>query len=125
MTIASECARSVGMRTAVHETLISWPKILTISHATFISSFVYPFAWNLSMCGITLNNNWCAKTSGLGTLPSFAQLLVEDSSSAIPGAPAPLDAWYVDIRTFLIPNFWCSGQRAMTPIAVVQLGLEM
>ena len=46
IVIASECARTVGMRTAVHDTLISAsvsPKIFTVSQATFISSFVYPF----------------------------------------------------------------------------------
>jgi hypothetical protein len=41
MVMASEWARKVGMRTAVHDTgRLGKPRIFWHSHATFISSFV-------------------------------------------------------------------------------------
>ena len=43
-------------------------------------------------------------------------------SSCMPGAPAPEAAWYVLIMTRLMPYFLCMGARAMSAMAVVQLG---
>lgn len=63
MVIASECARIIGTRTAVHVIAkCGSSKIFRVSHVTFISSFVYPFDWNLSIWGIKLNANGYANT---------------------------------------------------------------
>lgn len=34
----------------------------TPHHTAFISSLVYPFSWNLSICGITSGGDWCTKS---------------------------------------------------------------
>ena len=46
-------------------------------------------------------------------------------SSAIPSAPAPEEAWYVETISFLMVNFWWIGHRAITAIAVVQFGFAI
>lgn len=50
---------------------------------------------------------------------------VPSFSSSIPGWPAPLEAWYVDIITRLTPNFLIKGHNAIRPIAVVQFGFAI
>ena len=125
-TIVSEWARMVGIRTAVQLTGKSSarPQILRASHVTFISSLVYPFSWNLSICGMTLKGKGYAKMSFLTSSP-FKSALVPSVSSSIPGWPAPLAAWYVLIKIFFKLKSLCRGQMAMSPMAVVQLGLAM
>mmetsp|Transcript_38650 Transcript_38650/g.125011 ORF Transcript_38650/g.125011 Transcript_38650/m.125011 type:complete len:345 (+) Transcript_38650:533-1567(+) len=125
MVIASACARSVGMRTHVQETGRSGRSmILRVSQVTLRSSLVYLSSRNLSMCGITLKGRGCAKTSLLA-LPPLAIAFVPSSSSAMPGAPAPEAAWYVDMMTRRVPNCSCSGASAMSAMAVVQFGFAM
>lgn len=51
---------------------------------------------------LTLNGSWCAKTSLVMGSP-LANALTPSSSSAMPGAPAPEDAWYVDMMQRLRP----------------------
>mmetsp|Transcript_16672 Transcript_16672/g.28679 ORF Transcript_16672/g.28679 Transcript_16672/m.28679 type:complete len:304 (-) Transcript_16672:277-1188(-) len=127
-TMFSEWARDVGMRTAVQLTgkSSSNPQILRVSHVTFISSLVYPFSWNLSMCGMTLNGKGCAKILFSATSRSPLRTdLVPSTNSSIPGCPAPEAAWYVDMTIFFNPNNLCSGQTAIRPMAVVQFGLAI
>ena len=61
---------------------------------TFISSLVYPFSWNTSMCGMMLNGSWWAKNSLLCFSP-LSTSVTPRSSSAMPSAPAPDAAWYL------------------------------
>mmetsp|Transcript_4328 Transcript_4328/g.9458 ORF Transcript_4328/g.9458 Transcript_4328/m.9458 type:complete len:376 (+) Transcript_4328:513-1640(+) len=127
-TMLSEWARDVGMRTAVQLTGKSSakPQIFLVSHVTFISSLVYPFSWNLSMCGMTLKGSGWAKILFSATSRSPARTaLVPSTNSSMPGCPAPEAAWYVDMTIFFNPNNLCNGQTAISPIAVVQLGFAI
>ncbi len=91
--IASLWVRRVGMRTAVQLIFrLSSPMILRVSHATFISSLVYPLSWKESMCGMTLKGMGCANTLACACSP-FSSARVCSSSSSMPLAPAPLVAW--------------------------------
>mmetsp|Transcript_950 Transcript_950/g.1943 ORF Transcript_950/g.1943 Transcript_950/m.1943 type:complete len:311 (-) Transcript_950:330-1262(-) len=127
-TILSEWARAVGIRTAVQLTGKSSakPQIFLVSQVTFISSLVYPFSMNLSMCGMTLKGNGWAKILFSATSRSPLRTdRVPSINSSMPGWPAPEAAWYVDMTIFFNPNNLCKGQMAISPMAVVQLGFAI
>jgi len=79
--------------------------ILRHSQVTFISSLVYWFSWNTSMCGMMLKGSGWAKNSFVATVPSgpLTTSLAPLKSSSMPSLPAPDAAWYVDISTRLRP----------------------
>jgi hypothetical protein len=62
------------------------------SFVIFISSFVYPFSRNASMCGMTLKAIWCLNAATASSSP-LAKARVCAMSSAMALAPAPDVDW--------------------------------
>ena len=122
----SECERSTGTRTQVQFTRSSGRCIiLRPSFCNFISSEVKPSSLTPPICGIRLLANWAANARGSGISSPRPRAASWASSSAIPGAPAPEAAWYVETIMRFTPASLCSGQVGTRPMMVAQLGLAI
>ena len=72
--------------------MLSSSKILRVSQTIFISSFVNPFSWKASICGMALKAI-CTGATEDSTGLAFSRFAVCPASSRMPPAPAPETAW--------------------------------